>query len=406
MKRFFPRLSVLFFTLIMACSAFIQAEREDPAILQDLSRINASMRARTCVIQAQVLEYESPWSEKAPHTITVSDGSNRLPVVFWQDVRKGLAEDCMKIGARIEVRGTVNEYHGSFQIKVKKRTGHIRLLSPPPHDLHTGDEPTKKGALSSGTGDNGHVSILPTSRIPIGDIQKGPIGRIVTVAGEVTDFRSPWAERAPNKATLNDGSGSIIIVYWKEVAAGIPRSPELGDKIQVTGESQDYRGEQQIKVRNPRAIHFLEAGRDVTMKKTGASPTPKQDSTPEKIERVVTRGPSGVFTEWENSYSSALIKAGRNKRPIIIYFRKDGFQKCLEFEKNILMTDGFNQRARHFSCLYEDITRSQLLAYHFGIHRIPHIEILNSEGDRVACFSYNIELQSLVPALDKATINP
>lgn len=84
---------------------------------------------------------------------------------------------------------------------------------------------------------------------------------------------------------------------------------------------------------------------------------------------------------------------------MIIYFRKEGFLKCAEFETSVLMSDEFNALAQNFTCMFEDLTQEPLLAYHYGIVRIPHIEILDANGERSAHFTFDIPLSSLSQAM-------
>ena len=49
---------------------------------------------------------------------------------------------------------------------------------------------------------------------------------------------------------LNFFSGGAIIVYWKEVSSQLYQTPQRRDIMEFTGETQQYHGEMQIKVRN------------------------------------------------------------------------------------------------------------------------------------------------------------
>ena len=105
---------------------------------------------------------------------------------------------------------------------------------------------------------------------------------------------------------------------------------------------------------------------------------------------------------WHRSYTRVMESARRRGRPMVVYFRRKGVQKCVEFESNVLLTDEFNRRAQNFVCVFEDlIDRDRaMMAYRLGVFRVPHIMVLDKNGETIARFTYNISPMELFNALD------
>lgn len=106
---------------------------------------------------------------------------------------------------------------------------------------------------------------------------------------------------------------------------------------------------------------------------------------------------------WHRSYTEVVQMARETNRPMIVYFRRPEFQRCEEFERDTLLTNEFNLRARDFVCVFEDVTRNRLLAYRFGAFRIPHLTILDPRGETLAEFSFDIPADQLFAAMEAAT---
>jgi DNA/RNA endonuclease YhcR with UshA esterase domain len=378
----------------------ISGSWNESEIITDLSRITNDMDGKNVKIQAKVQDFKPPWAEKAPSTITITDDKTSLPVVFWEDVAPDISRDCFVKGTLIEVGGQIRLYQNEIQIKLSvKRDCYIKIIKPT--EGATGSE--DDSSLSGGIPATSHSEMLRRSTVPISSIRSDNLGGIVTVIGNVTDYKTPWNERAPYKITVNDGTGDVAVVYWAEVAKGMTVTPKFGDQIQVTGESMDYRGELQLKIRNATAIRFpgpdgvQQTPQPEVQSSAASSSIPASPS--DELPPVITRGPNSPSTSWYRSYSTAVQQAKGQGRPMIVYFRKDGLAKCIEFETTVLMSNEFNTLAQNYICMFEDLDQGPLLAYHYGIVRIPHIEILDANGDRIEHFTYNIPLPSLVQVM-------
>ncbi|GAB4320636.1 MAG: hypothetical protein Kow0059_15100 [Candidatus Sumerlaeia bacterium] len=104
---------------------------------------------------------------------------------------------------------------------------------------------------------------------------------------------------------------------------------------------------------------------------------------------------------WYRSYTDIVEAARRNNRPMIVYFRRNGFAKCEQFESNVLLTNEFNARGQNYYCVFEDVDRNRLLAYRFGVIKIPCLIILGPQGQTLAEFAGNIDASALFSTLDR-----
>lgn len=104
--------------------------------------------------------------------------------------------------------------------------------------------------------------------------------------------------------------------------------------------------------------------------------------------------------EWSLSYETVIEEARKQQRPIIVYFRNQGATE--EFETNVILTDPFNKHANdgRYVCVFEDVSKSRLLAYRFGVYRVPHISIISPNGTTAAEFTYNINADELFKTMD------
>lgn len=112
-----------------------------------------------------------------------------------------------------------------------------------------------------------------------------------------------------------------------------------------------------------------------------------------------TTGPVPAPT-WHRSYTDAIEIARRENKPMAVYFRRRGFERCESFEKGVLLTDAFNRRAQGYVCVFEDVADNQLLAYRFGVLRVPHLAILDRAGQTRASFTWDINTDQLFQAME------
>lgn len=134
------------------------------------------------------------------------------------------------------------------------------------------------------------------------------------------------------------------------------------------------------------------------------SPTVADMKTPVSTTATPTAPPPDATVTpvtWHRSYTEVVERARRQNKPMVIYFRRKGVQKCEQVENNILLTDTFNYNAQNFICVFEDTAYSTLLAYKMGVFRVPHIIVLDSQGEIVETFTYNINSSNLYSTIQR-----
>ncbi|CAN5252179.1 hypothetical protein BH09SUM1_BH09SUM1_16500 [soil metagenome] len=112
-------------------------------------------------------------------------------------------------------------------------------------------------------------------------------------------------------------------------------------------------------------------------------------------------GPMAMAANWRMSYTEVVQEARQANKPMIVYFRKPGAKPSEDFELNVLKSNAFNQHAANFVCVSEDASKNRLLAYRFGVLRVPHVVVMDPNGDAKSEFSFNIEPEKLFSAMDK-----
>jgi hypothetical protein len=121
--------------------------------------------------------------------------------------------------------------------------------------------------------------------------------------------------------------------------------------------------------------------------------TPAPDRTPNLTANAAA-------PTWHRSYTSAMEVARNNSRPMLIYFRSGSVPRCQEVEENLLLTSDFNQRVDKAVCVFENVDNDRLLAYRFGVFRVPHVVVLDHAGETRAEFRFDIEREKLFSAMD------
>ncbi len=170
---------------------------------------------------------------------------------------------------RVRVRGQVREiyepYQGLTLITIRDGTGSIPIvvsedliaLSPVSPTLPIG-QPVEVVAAVSLYGDTPQLvpasvaDVVPLSQaVPIavekqiGELTTTDVGQLVIVRGTVTEV-DPFS--AGVKLTLDDDTGTIILLLWQSVYDELPDPAALnvGAEVQAQGEISQYRGELEL----------------------------------------------------------------------------------------------------------------------------------------------------------------
>ena len=151
-----------------------------------------------------------------------------------------------------------------------------------------------------------------------------------------------------------------------------------------------------------REIHILKRSLTddlIEITPSGISDTKRQvpkTSTPEPTRPVS----SPEYVHWYKSYTRIVEQARRERKPMLLYFRRAGVEKCEDFEKNVLLKPSFNSLAGSYVCVFEDIRHQTLMAYRLGVFRVPQLTLLGPSGNVFARFTYDIDQHELFNAME------
>jgi DNA/RNA endonuclease YhcR with UshA esterase domain len=176
---------------------------------------------------------------------TLDDGSGQVVLLLWQDVYDALPEPTvLSPGAVLRVEGEVAEYKGELEI-VPRAAADVVMV--------------------------GQVE-LPSQERALGQLSVDDVGQTVQVAGQVVEEAS--FSRGV-KYTLDDGSGTIILVLWQNVYDELtePETVAVGAQVVVRGEINEFQGELEI-------VPHMPADVQVTANRQIAMATPTLTSTP------------------------------------------------------------------------------------------------------------------------------
>ncbi|HOE64551.1 MAG TPA: OB-fold nucleic acid binding domain-containing protein [Candidatus Sumerlaeota bacterium] len=224
------------------------------------SQVNSSLLERTITVQGLVKEYKAPQTERAPHTIILTDNTGSIDVVFWSDVAAGLGSEKMPaIGQTLKISGQVNEFRNKMQIKVSKASDIIPINE---NAIQSAPSPTT--AASSAAPSIAQPEARPVEEEPsdLSDtlapsrITDSLLGKIVKVRGKIVDIKPSWKDTAPTTVLISDGIKDVAYVYWPDLGAQLTEAqkPVIGNAVQVEGEVTEFRGKMQIKVTAPDKI--------------------------------------------------------------------------------------------------------------------------------------------------------
>lgn len=147
-----------------------------------------------------------------------------------------------------------------------------------------------------------------------------------------------------------------------------------------------------------RKIHVMRRDVDAVIK--------RMDSQLEAAQARASTGGGATITDaapaptWHRSYTVALEMARNENRPMIIYFRSEQSSRCRDIEEKILLTNDFNSRVDRSICVFENVDKDRLLAYRFGVYRVPHIVFLDPHGGTIAEYRFDIEPDQVFSAME------
>jgi len=162
----------------------------------------------------------------------LDDGAGQLTLLLWSNVFES-APAGLEAGAQVVVTGEIAEYRGELEL-VPRNGGEIEVSGA------GGAIPTPASAPTP--------TPTPEAKVeaqPIGDVTAADVGQTLTLEGALGP---PETFSAGVKFSLDDGTGTIILLLWQNVYDAIPDAGRLveGATVRVTGEIEEYRGDLEI----------------------------------------------------------------------------------------------------------------------------------------------------------------
>lgn len=118
--------------------------------------------------------------------------------------------------------------------------------------------------------------------VEIGKVTPAMKDQSVSIEGKVTKFVASWKETAPNKLTVSDDNGSVIVVVWPDAFNALSVKPAEGSAVRVNGKVSVYRDELQIKISNAEGLRVLDG---TTAPEKAPEPEEKDKTKEEKADK-------------------------------------------------------------------------------------------------------------------------
>lgn len=206
-------------------------------------------------MHATIDRIEEPFSDRAPYSIYLKDGTGNARLVLWQSQFEDLnTRFQLASGALVDVRGIISEYRGRPQIKLET-----------PEDLTILASASATDAVPAPSTASSTQSALPARTIT--QLSFADVGKPVMIEARVREFRPPPTDsKAPYILTVTDGSRSMPIVFWNATHTHITDKNVLkpGAKIKAKVTPNEYRGNLQLKLQMGTDITYLGMAEETT----------------------------------------------------------------------------------------------------------------------------------------------
>ncbi|MBN1478276.1 exodeoxyribonuclease VII large subunit [Candidatus Sumerlaeota bacterium] len=112
----------------------------------------------------------------------------------------------------------------------------------------------------------------------IGTLSSAIMDQNVTITGTVANLQPSTYDRQPNRLTVADSTGSVMVVIWPDVFSLLSPAPATGSQVTITGQVSEYRGELQVRVSEASQVEVL--GAEAPALPAAAPEVPAGDITP------------------------------------------------------------------------------------------------------------------------------
>lgn len=182
--------------------------------IHDVLQLGPSNEPKTIV--AKTVSFREAWNERAPNILTVEDGADSLDVVFYPDAIAELPAAYREAGAELRITGTLSEYRGNMQFRLRGSK-----------DLSLASDPDP-GVLGAGAYDGNRP-------VPSVELDNRFDGKTVTVAGKVERL-IPAGEAL--YVMLRDGDGVVTVLLEEAMKNGADARTLLTEGASVTLEGR------------------------------------------------------------------------------------------------------------------------------------------------------------------------
>ena len=208
---------------------------------------------------------------------TMQDGQATLTMVFWENLLAACPDkDRLVPGAWVSVQGEIQQYKEELEI-IPGHADDVVWIE---------------------------MRELPAAeQRPIGEIGEQDVAHTYQIEGQITAVN---AFSSGVRWTVQDDTGSIVVLLWENVLAPLSQSFEVGTRVRVSGEVAQYKGTLEIIPAVPGDIVWLAAGAPPTSTPTPTSEpsptaaptaTPTQQATPTPtVEPTATAAPTAPPT--------------------------------------------------------------------------------------------------------------
>ena len=217
-----------FLSLTVNIPEQLKITRAEP-VDRDIGTIGPEDRYLRVRVRGQVRKITEPYQGLT--LITIRDGTGSIPVAVSEDlVALSSVSPTLPAGQSVEVVAAVSLYGDTVQLVPASVTDIVPLSQP--------------------------VVVAVEKRI--GELTTADVGQLAILRGTVS-MVDPFS--AGVKITLDDTTGTIILLLWQSIYDALRNSaePDIGAEVQVQGEVSQYRGELEVIPELPGDVQVLAA---------------------------------------------------------------------------------------------------------------------------------------------------
>jgi DNA/RNA endonuclease YhcR with UshA esterase domain len=193
---------------------------------------------------------------------TLADASGEIALVLWQDVYDQIPNaSALQKGAQVQALGKVSEYRGEFEIQ-PQRASDVKISAAVAQQGGTAApdataSPQNTAAPSATPRPTRAPPTAPAART-IGSLTPADKDATVMVNGAITRA-SPFSQGM--RYTLDDGTGTMILLLWSNVLEKIDNRAELkpGAHVRVTGKLDVFNDALEVIPANARDVELTAA---------------------------------------------------------------------------------------------------------------------------------------------------